>query len=88
MSNNCECASEGFCPRYKLQMRPRMREICRGENIAPEHAETVRKQWLAQPAGTIVPVKLPFKPKTETCIHLGNSVRDAAGKAVTRPCPG
>lgn len=42
---SCTCIVDGFCPKYKRVMQGRLREICRGENIAPEKAEVYRNNW-------------------------------------------
>lgn len=51
--NPCDCPADGFCARYKREMKGRTREICRGENITPEKAAKYRANWevLARRAG-------------------------------------
>lgn len=52
----CECASDGFCQRYRREMRGRFRELCRGINVDLGTAAAFREQW-AREAGTVTPVK-------------------------------
>lgn len=46
MNENCTCFVDGYCPRYRRKMTGRLRQICAGENIAPEKAEVYRSNWL------------------------------------------
>lgn len=41
----CQCPADGFCQRYQRDMAGRLREICRGENIATEKAAKYRANW-------------------------------------------
>lgn len=50
--NDCTCIVDGYCPKYKRDMRGRAREICKGENISVKKAEVYRKNW-----SNIMPVR-------------------------------
>ncbi len=55
----CECVKDGFCTRYQRDMVGRLREICRGENIAPNKADYYRQAWLLE------------NKRASSCAHLG-----------------
>src|SRR5688572_225739 len=46
--SDCICHVDGYCERYKQEMRGRSREICRGENIDPVKAEKYRQNWAGE----------------------------------------
>lgn len=78
----CECAVDGFCSRYNRDMRGRLRDICRGENVDAGTAAQYRSIWLAQKDG----LPVPDQANPVTCPHGGDSVRLPDGSAKTREC--
>ncbi len=49
--NPCDCPADGFCARHKREMKGRLREICRGENITQEKAAKYRANWAGMKHG-------------------------------------
>lgn len=41
----CDCEQDGFCPRYRREMRGRFRSICRGVDVDLGTAAVYREQW-------------------------------------------
>lgn len=41
----CDCIQDGWCLRYKREMRGRMRELCAGVNVDLGTAAAFREQW-------------------------------------------
>lgn len=62
MLDLCECAADGYCPRYKQDMTGRFRQICRGENIDLGTAAAFRQQWKLE-AGPMATVDQPVRLK-------------------------
>jgi hypothetical protein len=58
MLNQCECKTDGFCPRYQRTMSGRFREICQGVNVDMGTAAVFREQWERE-AGPSVSAVLP-----------------------------
>jgi hypothetical protein len=50
----CDCATDGYCPRYNRPMYGRFREICQGTNCDLGTAAAFREQWQREaPPSTI-----------------------------------
>ena len=77
--SDCECTEDGYCSRYRREMRGRFREICRGENVDAGTAQNYRSQWM-QEAITIAPIA-----PLEKCKYLGEKVT-VDGETVKREC--
>lgn len=80
----CDCAREGWCPHYRIELRHRLWEIAKGIDISEDLRQKYLVLWESQvPSLPETPPPLPPPPKEKKFVKTKNGLREVE---VPKPC--